>query len=400
VTHYSSIWQELSLLDKLFSRLNIPNAPRLKVVDDVSRLEHLYQCGAQAFTEQRYHEAVQFALRAIALNANLAVVHYLLGSALLEMGEFGKAAQAFSACLALGPSYPLIQHALLHHALAHVRGSLEQPLHLHVKPQTRANVSCISIIVCSINPVRFARVSAQYHALLADIPHEIVGIHDASSLCEGYNRGVRQARGEFVIFSHDDIEIVTPDFAAKLLTYLQQYDLIGIAGTTRLVGPAWVFAGWPHIHGQVGFMNSVTGQLIVQGYDVRGRCTPNAQAMDGVFLAARREVVERVGFDQSNFDGWHLYDVDFTFSAYLAGFRTAICHDICLIHESRGDWGVEWQRYAQMFMVKHGDKLPSGVIPDFGELCSIALGSRGEWLSMTQIMTQVAAEDQPQSTWE
>ncbi len=240
-------------------------------------------------------------------------------------------------------------------------------------------------------------MSTQYHALLADFPHEIVGIHDASSLCEGYNRGVQKARGEIFIFSHDDIEIVTPDLAARVLTYLEQYDLIGIAGTTRLAGPAWVFAGWPHIHGQVGFINDATGQIIVQGYDMRGRCTPNAQALDGVFLAARREVVESVGFDQANFDGWHLYDVDFTFSAYLAGFRTAICHDICLIHDSRGDWGVPWQRYAQTFMVKHGDKLPSGVIPDFGELCSITLGSRAEWLSMTQILTQDAVDNLPPS---
>ncbi len=115
------------MLGKLFARLNIPSALRIKVVDDVSRLEHLYQCGVHAFSEQRYHEAAQIALRAIALNADLTAVHYLLGCALLEMGKFGEAEQAFSTCLALGPTYPLVQHARLHQALAQVRGNLEHP---------------------------------------------------------------------------------------------------------------------------------------------------------------------------------------------------------------------------------------------------------------------------------
>jgi hypothetical protein len=36
---------------------------------------------------------------------------------------------------------------------------------------------------------------------------EIIGIHDARSLADGYNRGIAQSRGEHIILSHDDIEI-------------------------------------------------------------------------------------------------------------------------------------------------------------------------------------------------
>jgi len=37
-----------------------------------------------------------------------------------------------------------------------------------------------------------------------------VRIPDARSLAEGYNRGLRRARGDLLLFSHDDVRIVTP----------------------------------------------------------------------------------------------------------------------------------------------------------------------------------------------
>lgn len=44
----------------------------------MSQVEALYQGGVKAFSEGRYHEAVRFALAALALDANLAAIHYLL----------------------------------------------------------------------------------------------------------------------------------------------------------------------------------------------------------------------------------------------------------------------------------------------------------------------------------
>src|SRR5436305_10032323 len=104
----------------------------------------------------------------------------------------------------------------------------------------------ISVIICSIDPVRFARVCANYRQVLGNEPHEIIGIHDAKGMCEGYNRGLAQARGDIVIFSHDDIEILTPEFATRLKKHLLRFDVVGIAGTLLLVGAGWFNAGPPY----------------------------------------------------------------------------------------------------------------------------------------------------------
>src|SRR4051794_4231360 len=109
----------------------------------------------------------------------------------------------------------------------------------------------ISIVICSIDGERFDAVCEQYRAALGKEPYEIIRVPDARSMCDGYNRGLQKSRGEIVIFSHDDIEIWGPDFAPRLKLHLQKFDVIGVAGTNRLVQPGWIAAGPPHIFGQV-----------------------------------------------------------------------------------------------------------------------------------------------------
>ena len=71
----------------------------------------------------------------------------------------------------------------------------------------------ISVLICSIDADKYARVTANYQRLLSGHPHEIIGIHDVRSLAEGYNRAVHKSRGELLLFSHDDVEIVSGDLA-------------------------------------------------------------------------------------------------------------------------------------------------------------------------------------------
>jgi glycosyltransferase involved in cell wall biosynthesis len=68
---------------------------------------------------------------------------------------------------------------------------------------------------------------------------EVIQISDARSVCKGYNRGFAKTRGDIIIFCHDDIEIISPDFPARLLAHLRPHDVVGVAGTTQLIGANW-----------------------------------------------------------------------------------------------------------------------------------------------------------------
>jgi hypothetical protein len=206
----------------------------------------------------------------------------------------------------------------------------------------------ISLIICSRDEARFSAVHAMYQSVLSGADWEMIRIADARSLAEGYNRGICKSRGENLIFSHDDIEVLSPDFAGCLARHLSRFDLIGVAGTDLLVGPHWADAGPPHLFGQVVYPLP-DGRFNVNVMGVPSRAVGGIQGLDGCFMAARRAVVERIAFDAVNFDGFHLYDLDFSFQAYHAGFKVAVVNDIHILHQSGGDFGAEWDKYAERF---------------------------------------------------
>jgi hypothetical protein len=214
-------------------------------------------------------------------------------------------------------------------------------------------MSMFSIIICSIDDRKSARIQAHYRALLAGHAHEIILIRDAKSLSEGYNRGFAQSSGEILIFSHDDIEILSDDFAPRLLRHLNTHDVVGVAGTTLLLGPTWITAGQPQIHG------CITHRLPASFlFECFGPPSAKVQAIDGVFMVARRKVLEAIPFDEATFDGFHLYDLDFSYRVHLAGFSIAVPWDIMIIHDSMGNFDAVWQDYGRRFLAKHRARLP------------------------------------------
>ena len=226
-----------------------------------------------------------------------------------------------------------------------------------------------SIIVCSHHPERAAFIRNHYETLFRGFDHEIIAIDDARSLCEGYTRGFERSRGDLLIFSHDDVEFIAPDVAARVREHLRHFDLIGIAGTTRLIDGMWLSAGDPHCFMLVLYPEP-GGQYSVRFAGKGPLVVPNIQAVDGCFMACQREVVETIGFDVETFDGFHLYDLDFSFRAHKSGFEVAVCRDIPLIHLSQGVPDEVWQKYRERFEAKHREALggPAGTMQVVGTL--------------------------------
>jgi glycosyltransferase involved in cell wall biosynthesis len=215
----------------------------------------------------------------------------------------------------------------------------------------------VTVIVCSIDDAKLERASASYRARLGDALREIVAIRDARSLAEAYNRGIDRARGDTLVFTHDDVEVLSPDFATRLDAHLAAFDVVGIAGTQRLCGGGWYFAGHPHDYMLVVSPHPETGKptLVIEGGGAL--VVPGIQALDGVFLATRATTARALRFDEAAFDHFHLYDLDFTFRAHLAGARLAVCRDLVLLHASRGSYDARWDDYRERFERKFAGQL-------------------------------------------
>lgn len=134
--------------------------------------------------------------------------------------------------------------------------------------------------------------------------------------------------------------------------------MIGLAGTTRLVSAEWAMAGPPYTFGQVGERDGKIAPFRALLCSVPAPAIAGMQAIDGLFMAVRRDVLDRVRFDQETFDGFDVYDIDFSFSAHLAGARIAVAANLPVLHHSQGNFGKDWKRYAESFMRKWHSRLP------------------------------------------
>lgn len=213
----------------------------------------------------------------------------------------------------------------------------------------------VTLVVCSIDRSKYDRCVASYRKLFAPDDLEIIGIHDAASLASAYNWAAKRARGELILFSHDDVEVVSRDLGPALRRALAELDVIGIAGTSRVVDAYWPRAGLPHLH---GWMASPSPDgFTINVYGVGAAITTGLEALDGVFFAATPDALRQVRFDEATFDGFHGYDIDFTFRAHRAGLRVGTCAEIALIHASSGGFDAVWVRYAEKFGAKHRNVL-------------------------------------------
>jgi tetratricopeptide (TPR) repeat protein len=376
------------MISTLFARL-LARRPS-KVTGDGARddeVERLRNEAAAAIAEGRLADGESALARAVALGPDRAELHDDLGTVRFRVGDLERALVSYNAALRLAPGFPVGLHAQW--GAATTKARLEGEVAGTEAPDASGPIGdeLVSIVICSNKRDKYDKVVAHFHERLRRVPHEIVGIHDARSLCEGYNRGVVQSRGSIVVFSHDDIHIVSSDFATKLLDSLAGCDVVGVAGTTLLRGPAWIRSGWPHVAGQVCHPDP-DGRLVVTVFGLPHRLVSGAQALDGLLFAARRAVLERVRFDELTFDGWHFYDIDFTFSAFLAGFRLGIRTDLLVRHDSIGNFDERWTYYAQRFLAKHGSNLASrdgGVKP---QMVGIKLASDEEWIAVTRHLYQ------------
>jgi tetratricopeptide (TPR) repeat protein len=217
----------------------------------------------------------------------------------------------------------------------------------------------VSVVVCSINPQKFAAVQARYQQLIPSPSLQLIGIHDAKGLSEAYNRGIDQADGEVIIFSHDDIEILNDDFAARMLRHLEVFDAIGVAGTSKLTGAAVFWSGNPFSQNWMTQRDpaTTTYKVCVNQFSM---LPVRVQALDGALIAVRADVARRHRFKES-IGGFHFYDLSFSYELHQAGRALAVVSDLRVVHHSEGNFDAQWQAGAQKFLAQYPElDLPRG----------------------------------------
>jgi hypothetical protein len=288
--------------------------------------------------------------RAVWLNPEGGAGHFNLGIALRQARDWRGATLSFRRAARLDArDFDAVQNVV--GTLAAAIGDGAPSLFPRPCAPRRPGRAPVSIVVCSIDDARLAAMQASFRAALGDREHEFIVIRDARSLSEGYERGLRKSRYPTVVFSHDDVELLSACAFEAFDEALEHHDIAGPAGAALVRGPAVMWAGQPHLRGWVAYPASDSACLATVfslEYGVLG----GMQALDGMLFAARREAALKIGFDTATFDGFHFYDLDFTYRAHLAGLRIAVTTEIVAMHASAGVFDQDWRHYAQRFMAK------------------------------------------------
>ena len=78
--------------------------------------------------------------------------------------------------------------------------------------------------------------------------------------------------------------------------------------------------------------------------------------VDGLFFGVNKNNI-KLNFNEE-VSGFHFYDVDFSFSNYLAGVKVSVCSNIKITHLSIGMTNNEWEKNREVFAEKYKEHLP------------------------------------------
>ncbi|BCA79137.1 glycosyltransferase [Desulfuromonas sp. AOP6] len=319
--------------------------------EEANKVRCLCDEGEAFFQQGNFSEAINCFLKMLELNQENVEALNNLGVIAYQQKNLSRAKEFFRRCTQIDPDFK--------EASENLEMCKREAEFTDADISHENKKSYFSIITCSVDDTKFSRLQSSLNQSFSE-PFELIRIPDAQSLCEGYNRGIREARGDVLVFCHDDIEFFNENLGSRLHQSLESCDIVGVAGTSRLVEGNWIAAGHPYIHGQVAHLTkgkADTYELCIYGNGRDPELVPGIQALDGLFFAVRRDVFKEVSFDEDLFDGFHLYDLDFTYTAFLKGYRIAVDHRINVLHSSAGNYSEDWSRYFKRFNTKHSHVL-------------------------------------------
>jgi GT2 family glycosyltransferase len=173
-----------------------------------------------------------------------------------------------------------------------------------------------------------------------------------------YNEAIHEAelKPAILIFIHDDIHLVDFFWGLNVVSGLNTYDVIGLAGNKRRVPrqPSWYFVDDNFTRDARENLSGIVAHgkgFPPTSLNVYGAPVQQVKLLDGLFLAVRSETLlsKRIEFDE-RFD-FHFYDMDFCRQAEARQLRLGTW-PLSVIHESNGNfntpsWRAGYTRYLE-----------------------------------------------------
>jgi len=228
----------------------------------------------------------------------------------------------------------------------------------------------ISIVICSRNKIIDPLLYQNIQETIG-LPFDLVYIDNSDNqydIFEAYNLGVQKSQHNIICFMHDDILYKTNHWGKLVLSHFNNTNIgaIGVAGTpyvsampgtwwsSKLVAQNIIQEGKSDTHYYKTDSNKV--------FTENNNKVPVA-LLDGVWLCVRKSLFDQIQFDQLNYQGFHMYDMDISMQIQALGFELASVYDIDIVHQSIGKLNANWITNRLAFYKKWKHQLPFAILP-------------------------------------
>ncbi len=161
------------------------------------------------------------------------------------------------------------------------------------------------------------------------------------SAASALNYGFGQSTSEIVVFLHQDIILYDQVTIDRVVAAAEQGFIAGFAG--RMIDGGAL----------VSSISDGQKKDHVYNYDFSGNDFVKVLTCDECFIAMTRDTYKRVGgFDEENFDGWHLYVVDLTLRARERQIPVVVVKANAW-HRSHGTMDKAFDKYKNVLRKKY-----------------------------------------------
>ena len=167
-----------------------------------------------------------------------------------------------------------------------------------------------------------------------------------SSAAQALNHGGRKARSKYIMFVHQDIDLLSDRWLEDAERWLDMIPNLGIAGVAGM--------------SEFGCSNKERGRNIINHGDPEQAWSwgnpiskPEVvQTLDECLVIIPKKIFEAHGFDEITCDGWDLYAVDYCLSIKRTG-RLAYAIPMFVYHGSTGHLTERYFSVLSKLLKKH-----------------------------------------------
>jgi len=184
---------------------------------------------------------------------------------------------------------------------------------------------------------------------------------DGRSLTEVYNEILEESTNDIVVLCHDDIYFDTKNWVKKLVRHFEKnpHGIIGLAGTSHIPKSGMWWEDRSKMYGIVNHESE--GKKWESKYSSSlGDKLKDVVIVDGLFICLSKSRIKK-RFDET-VEGFHFYDVNFSFQNFLEGVQIGVMFDIRVTHKSIGMTNEKWERNRIQFSERYSSELPK-IVP-------------------------------------